>query len=486
MDKEKKEITTPLRLKWLKNVYDLKSESNEEYQKRTTSFVSDITKDILSYLDIDLDTLYRVVHFAFDRQPITNLIFNAYPYMPAINDWIYVDYDLHDIKFTIHAEPVFMGCYLCENEDNFYEICRSMGISVNYKMFLMGILNDYLMGMSPPEEKVILDAAAKKIKDEEIHPLGFRTSTEFKLMTFCRAFLINEFGDKGFIDDLKSQFGDYINDTINARMTSSERYSKTVELKPVAETVFNDIMSLYSYFECVNVDNIKSIRTEIESKYYVNSKLKRLLDTCDKILSLWDEVKAEALKKYPTYTNIKSVKLDIKNKIGSFNENYSSYMKTSVHESFIDYLKSHRDTDCSARVTHTYSSYYGIKFRASFNFGNLLERLPNFTDDELEVSLKSILKHEMGHVIHYTKLMYENSIEVYEYIIDTLNELDRRAVKEYNNTPEDQRLDEIYWYYTFRPYERMANELMGVSIEEMYKNNKEEIPDSIKALLKKD
>lgn len=486
MDKEKKEITTPLRLEWLKNVYDLKPESDEEYQKRTTSFVADITKDILSYLDIDPDTLYRVVHFAFDRQPITNLIFNAYPYRPAINDWIYVDYDLDNIKFTIHAEPVFMGCYLCENEDNFYEICRSMGISTNYKMFSMGILNDYLMGMSPPEEKAILDAAAKKIKDEEFHPFGFTTTTEFRLMTFCRAFLINEFGDKGFIDDLKSQFGDYINDTINVRMKSSGRYSKTSELKPAAETVFNDIMSLYSYFECVNVDNIKSVRTEIESKFYVNSKLKRLLDTCEKILSLWDEVKAEALKKYPEYTNIRSVKIDIKNKIGSFNENYNLYMKTNVSVPFIEYLKSHKINDCNARITHTYSSYYGLKFKASFNFGSLIERLPVFTDDDIENWLRTILRHEVGHVIHYTKLMCENSIEVYEYITERLDEINDRAVKEYKNTPEDQRLDEIYWYYTFRPYERMANELMGISIEDMYKCDKVEIPDSIKKLLKKD
>ena len=110
----------------------------------------------------------------------------------------------------------------------------------------------------------------------------------------------------------------------------------------------------------------------------------------------------------------------------------------------------------------------------------------NATDEEMDRYLEISLKHEMGHVVHYCDLIYNNPVEVYEYIRKTLGVIDDRAVKEYDDTPEDQRLDYTYWYYTLRPYERIANELMDISIEDMYKADMVEIPDSIKELIKKD
>ena len=216
--------------------------------------------------------------------------------------------------------------------------------------------------------------------------------------------------------------------------------------------------------------------------------------TLEEMDALWDKIKAEALKKYPKYVQIKTVKINIRNSYGVLKKEHEGYFNISPEGmSFIDYVnRSDVSLTSNAYVSNTYSRYYGQSLDATFNFDNHIifmddgDRRRNATDEEMDRYLEISLKHEMGHIVHYCDLIYNNPTEVYEYIRKTLGVIDDRAVKEYDDTPEDQRLDYTYWYYTLRPFERIANELMDISIEDMYKADMVEIPDSIKELIKKD
>lgn len=496
MDKEKKEVAEvkPKRLEWLNNKHGLEN-IDHAYTQGVSDFIDDILRDAMNDLDIIPSTLNEIANIYVATKPIPHMLNETkYPYVPTMKDWINVSYDTCRITFTFYAEPINLGCYLCESEDNFYELCRAIGLDINYQMFLLAILKDYLMGMSPPLEKSVLDESAKQIIETELHPLGFEHSTNFKIQAFCRAFIDDEFADKSFIESLNMIHKDYLDEIMRDRITPT-KYENTYKFKNLSEKMFSDINKLYRYFDCISsLEQLNQIRNEINKDFYVNSKLARLLHICERIFVLWDKVKAEALKKYPKYVQIKTVKLSIRNRYGVLKKEHDGYFNTSPEGMpFIDYVnRTNVSSTSNAYVSNTYSRYYGQSLDATFNFDNHIifmddgDHRRNATDEEMDRYLEISLKHEMGHIVHYCDLIYNNPVEVYEYIRKTLGVIDDRAVKEYDDTPEDHRLDYTYWYYTLRPFERIANELMDISIEDMYKADMVEMPDSVKELIKKD
>ena len=487
-------MVKPKRLEWLKNKHGLEN-IGHSYTEGVNDFIDEIIRDAMFDLDIIPNTFNEIVTTLIATKPLPWLLNEEkYPYIPTMKDWIYTSYDACKITFTFQSEILNIGCYLCESEDNFYELCRAIGLDINYQMFLLAILKDYLMGMSPPLEKAVLDASAKRILETEVHPLGFEHSTNFKIQAFCRAFIDDEFADKSFIESLNMIHKDYFETIMHDRIIPT-KYENTWKLKNESEQMFSDINKLYRYFDCVSsLEQVNQIRNEINKEFYVNKKLEKLLHICERIFVLWDKIKIETLKKYPKYTQIKTVKLSIRNRYGVLKKEHDGYFNTSPEGmSFIDYVnRNDVSIHSNAYVSNTYSRYYGQSLDVTFNFDNhiifmddgVLRR--NASDEQMDYYLEISLKHEMGHIVHYCDLIYNNPVEVYEYIRKTLGVIDDRAIQEYDNTPEDKRLDHTYWYYTLRPFERIANELMGISIEDMYKADLVIMPENIKQLIKKD
>ena len=148
---EKQEVAEvkPKRLEWLNNKHGLEN-IDHSYAHGVGDFIDDILRDAMNDLDIIPNTLTEVADIYVATKPLPHMLNEQkYPYVPIMKDWINVSYDTCRITFTFHSEILNIACYLCESEDNFYEICHAIGIDINYQMFLLGILKDYLMGMSP-------------------------------------------------------------------------------------------------------------------------------------------------------------------------------------------------------------------------------------------------------------------------------------------------------------------------------------------------
>ena len=110
----------------------------------------------------------------------------------------------------------------------------------------------------------------------------------------------------------------------------------------------------------------------------------------------------------------------------------------------------------------------------------------NVTDEQKHFHFEFTLRHEMGHIVHQCEMLHNNSEKTFLMLKHNLEKITDTETKRWESLPEEDRLDYNYWYYTYLPFERRANELMGLTIEDVYREHFENIPLSVKHLLEEE
>jgi hypothetical protein len=137
---------------------------------------------------------------------------------------------------------------------------------------------------------------------------------------------------------------------------------------------------------------------------------------------------------------------------------------------------------------YSYSKSNGVRFEVQFNIDELLFdyvslKFKDVSYEQKRFHFEFTLKHEMGHIVHQCEMLYNNSEKTFLMLKHNLEKITDSEKKDWEDLPEDERLYYNYWYYTCLPFERRANELMGLTIEDAYKVHFEEVPPSVKRLL---
>lgn len=381
--------------------------------------------------------------------------------------------------------------FLCENAHNFNWLCNFYRNAMRCELFKLNILNDYLTDNLSAEEEELFKICEKVYLDNGvIFPYGYERTPEFKVTVFMNMFFYDEeeFESRSF---LASDFldKDWYGDFIYNRMKNIENgeamwyfYSNTYNM------IEHNIRTVYGMFYKVNKETIPVLEKKVKDYHLEHSKkISFLVELCHMIIDYWDKLKEETAKKFKL-DNIRKVDISIVNTDFLENflvENYSDHNQGSTFEEFVDkndvYLG-------SSAITHFGMDSYGntkleVFVSLSRKIREILTEWKNLSKDEIFNNIQITLRHEMGHVVYDCMTLDKNGLDIALYSIAVNAKKTIKIKKRYWNTPEEERLPHTYWYYTCLPMERKANELMGLTVEEMYKANNEPIPDEVKKLI---
>jgi hypothetical protein len=197
--------------------------------------------------------------------------------------------------------------------------------------------------------------------------------------------------------------------------------------------------------------------------------MKKLLDELSNIFAIWNLVKIDVLKKYPEYKDtLKNVKFCIANAMGM--------MK------MIDKIQPEAVfTDIKYEAKKTKITVYMNLDRLLYEHVSLMYKDVPYSEKRFHHEFA--FKHELGHIVHYCELRSNRKIKSVKQNLKKITESER---KHWESLPVDDRLDYNYWYYACLPFERRANELMGLTIEDVYRAHFKDVPPSVKQLLEEE
>lgn len=449
--------------------------------------IRDVTDELIKTLNIDFDGSYLV-----DTRVIPlfgQLDSDVSGKFPVISEPSRVNYYDTEIHVDMNEEIVVFMAYISEDIDQFTELTTILKEDVELNLIKIKMMNDYILGMSTPEEKKYLSCSEQLLK-KQIRPNGYDTSFNFKLYAFGRAFFYDEFNQGTYLPLLSDEFKKESQKLINDRMM---KYDVCINVDKNHE-MFKMILSLYHMFDHIyDISEINKIRKDIiKSKSVYTNRLMKLLDELTIIYDIWNNIKKEVIKKFPMYANIlKDVRLHCMNAPGKMEYIHRKYEITGARVPYYDYMFDHSGYCVLASMTHSYSSFDGVRIEVLFNIDELLYShvsaiFKDVAEEEKRFHYEFTLKHEMGHIVHHCEMLHSNDEKTFFILIHNLEKITKAETKRWESLPEEDREDRSYWYYTYLPFERRANELMELTIEDVYKEHFAEIPLSVKRLLEEE
>lgn len=457
--------------------------------KTILSSFDNIRKDIKDTLDIDLRScLSFKIGFYYIWEEIDEFATNK---IPTITDPYFVHYSPESIEIHVNIDIIEFICNICNNSDQFMKFLSMLLSGLIVNMIKLKMLDDYLAGIESPDEKSYLEKSEEILK-QQIRPSCYINSVAFKTFSFAHAFFYNEFNKEHYLPNMSNEFKDTYHKLINERLTKHGFDDVRSQMK-LNQKLFKEVLSLYNKFNRISsVSDIDIIRHEIidKQKSPYSVKISFILDELAKIYDIWEVIKKDTMKKFPMYKNIlDGVQLYCMNALGMLQSSQYEYQKAGAQIPYYEYMTSDKGYEVLASMTSSYSSASGVRMDVYFNITQLLCELAwhdydNASLEQKQYHYEFTLKHEMGHVVHYCELLSNSNEKTYYLMREALYKITDNEKKKREALPEDERIDYDYWYYTYLPMERKANELMGLTVEDIYREQFAEVPPEIKQLLK--
>ena len=441
----------------------------------------------------DLET-NDIIHLNIYSSPtFNNYIAEKYPYFKEF-DLINITWTSTNLSITLPMEVRNFMLYLCENSHNFNWVCNLFVKSVCYELFKLTILSDYLTGdLSAEEEEIFKICEKEYLNNSGMLPRGFEHLAQFKTGVFMNMFY---HGDENFEDRIfePADFLDkhWYSDFLYNRLKNEEHGEALMYFHD--NTFFNtryEIGKVYHMFYNVNKNTISKLDKDVKDYQLEHSKrLMFLVEICHEILEYWTKLREETAKKFKI-DNIRKVDIQIVNMEYLKDYTLRGYKEYNGNKTFDKYMDVKETFFKSEAVTNYVINNDGnVSIKVLYSISQTIDSIMyDFTDlskDEIINNIHITLRHEMGHVVDDCMRIDKNGLDIAMFTATQHQKLAQKIKREYDNTPKENRLDHIYWYYTFLPMERRANELMGLTIEDMYRADNTPIPNSIKELLKKD
>lgn len=379
-------------------------------------------------------------------------------------------YDSYSFKISINREMIVFICYMINEFDKLVSNSRLLISPVVINLTKIQMLNDYLYGYSTPLEKEFLKQSVNIVK-EEIYPDNIDNWFDVCAMIFTQADMPNDFKNRRIMFDLNRDFEKDIKPLVENRLLMNG-YNQFHDMYNEQCETFNKFFSIYYKFNTIYSPRyIDKLKESLNHEYdELVPNMRKLLDELSNIFAIWNLTKIDALKKYPEYKDtLKNVKFCIANAMGM--------MK------MIDKIQPEAVFTEITRV-----STKKTKITVYMNLDRLLYEHVSLMYKDVAYSEKRFhhefsFKHELGHIVHYCEL---RSNKKFKSVKQNLEKITESETKHWESLPMTDRVDPTYWYYTYLPFERRANELMELTIEDVYRARFEKVPPSVKHLLEKE
>lgn len=401
----------------------------------------------------------------------------------------------YNINISLNEEIFVFMCFICKNDDQYTNLMTILENALTINMIKVKMLQDYLSGNSTFREKEYISIAEKFLLKNK-QPRWYIDSFEYKLMVFFNAFFYNEYRNKHhylpLIDkDLNSTYEWLV--ILRLQHYGFESAVSMFDNDRKQFKQFNEVLSLYGKFNQISsISDIEKIRKEVSNGCKYSKKLICLLDELIKIYHIWNKIKKSVIKnkwraKYKD--TIENIPLYCMNSVGIMQAINDEYKQGGSSESYYRYMTSRTSDRQLVQMVYKHTALEGERMVVYLNIDVLLsEYINNMFDDvtltERLFHYEFALKHEMGHIIHKCALSDERDKDHLLRLIQILDNDAEKQIERYNNLPDSEKPDYLYWYYTDILYEFIANDYMKLTIEDVYRANFKEVPPEVKRLLK--
>ena len=374
-------------------------------------------------------------------------------------------YDSYTFKVSINREMIVFLCYMINSFNELVNYSRLLSVPVIINLIKIQMLNEYKYGFSTPLEKEFLKQSVNMVA-EHIYHTQIHDWFEIPIMIFTHAHMSNDV-NHGLMVELNRDFEKDIKSLVENRllMNGDNRLYDTYDEQ---DKCFKKVFSIYYMFNNIYSPRyIYKIRHKLDTVYDAESpNIQKLLDELNDIFNIWNLIKMETIKKYTEYKDtIQEVGFCIANAMGMMK------MIDKVQPEAVF-------TDIRYEAKKTKITVYMNLDRLLYEHVSLMYK--DVSSSEKRFHHEFAFKHELGHIVHYCEL---RSNKKFKYVKQNLKKITESERKHWESLPVDDRLDYNYWYYTCLPFERRANELMGLTIEDVYKEHFAEIPLSVKHLI---
>jgi hypothetical protein len=394
------------------------------------------------------------------------------------DDFVYGGWD-----YTAHTEIYNLAVLNCVGG-------ASMGgmlFAALYTFSFLKFYRDYVLDRLPVEIRTVIDKVEEYVIVKENRNQLFRGHPAFQAIVFCKMCHDKKFS-KDISDylwngekNIKDFIFDYCKDELIAYCQSvlgnKEKYVDEEHQQNLIKNVHGCLKSVQMLCDCH--DKFRRIRSKEElnglfAEYVDGSPTKQLVYIIEKLFDRWDDICAEALKKYPEINNMNNVELEILNSVGMI-DRYRWLYNSFNSNSELTFKKYMSNQQISEGLTFNIRTiYYGEKIYVYINFDEMIDKIVwvygnKITIDEIVDRLVITLRHEMGHVV-------DNKLRELKYphtqtsmIVNDCADNRSRLIEQFDNLSDEEQKkhDDSLEYYTLIPEEARANELMGLSLDDI-------------------
>ena len=407
-----------------------------------------VTSDIVSVYDNNVDSVSTLSRFV--GKPCILL------------------YDSYTFKVSINREMIVFLCYMINSFNELVNYSRLLSVPVIINLIKIQMLNDYKYGYSTPLEKEFLKRSVNMVV-EHIYRSQLHEWFEIDIMIFTHAHMSNGV-NHGLMVEVNRDFEKDIKSLVENRLLMNG-FNRLYDTYDEQDKRFKKIFSIYYMFNNIYSPRyIDKLKDTLDHEYdELVPNMRKLLDELSDIFAIWNLTKIDAIKKYPDYKDtLKNVKFCIANAMG---------MMKMIDKIQPDAVF----TDIKYEAKKTKITVYMNLDRLLYEHVSLMYKDVSYSEKRFHHEFA--FKHELGHIVHYCEL---RSNKKFKYVKQNLKKITESETKHWESLPVDDRLDYNYWYYTCLPFERRANELMGLTIEDAYRAHFEEVPLSVKHLLEEE
>lgn len=231
----------------------------------------------------------------------------------------------------------------------------------------------------------------------------------------------------------------------------------------------------------------------IGRRYKYNKNISELIHLVRELRQLYhDKILVEAVDKYPELAEhlANDVVIHFENSANMWGRlNLLSMDDMDTHHRLQKMRASFFSLGSTTFAFNDTNKYNIEKIHININIDNMIRHLfmlsENGIDYDRDMFIKRMtftLKHELGHAIWTIKMSQNTHDECLEWIKNA-KKIVRLEAEKNESRKDDEKLHWLYMYYAKNPTERKANEMMDITIEDVYEAYRMEIPSNVKKLM---